>query len=205
MASDTGDAEIRSLEQVIEALEPLDAAARSRVLDYAFKRLGINGIEPAPVVGDPQLEAPSSIKELEAKTEGPADIRSLREEKQPKSANEMAAVVGYYLAEVAPAGERKTEIGTADIEKYFKQAQHRLPEAPSKTLRNAAAAGYFDSVERGLYTLNPVGHNLVAHSLPRAASSPPARKRRSNKSKGKTTRKAKSKSKASPKRSKRSA
>ncbi|HEY7949530.1 MAG TPA: hypothetical protein VID51_01715 [Solirubrobacterales bacterium] len=109
----------------------------------------------------------------------------------------MAAIVGYYLAEVAPESERKTELGTADIEKYFKQAQHRLPEAPGKTLPNAMAAGYFDSAGRGLYSLNPVGHNLVAHGLPRASSSAPPRKRRS---KGKRKATGSAKAKASPKR-----
>jgi hypothetical protein len=97
----------------------------------------------------------------------------------------MAAVVGYYLAELAPEAERKTEIGTSEVEKYFKLAQHQLPGAPEKTLRNAAAAGYFDSVSRGQYSLNPVGHNLVAHGLPRASASAGPKKRRSKPAKAK--------------------
>jgi hypothetical protein len=192
MSSDSGDAEIRAIEQVIGALDPLDADARERVLEYAFKRLGIDGmdgpqVQPNPII--PQVAPPSPI------LTGPSDIRALREEKKPKSANEMAAVVGYYLAEIAPASERKTEIGTPDIEKYFKQAQQRLPEAPGKTLPNALAAGYFDSAGRGLYSLNPVGFNLVAHGLPRESSSSPSPRRRSPKSKAK----GKGKSAAKPK------
>lgn len=179
MSSSSGDAEIRAIEQVIQALDPLESDARDRVLDYAFKRLGIAGMNPSPAPPRALAEKPSPPLEEAAPSARVADIRALREEKQPKSANEMAAVVGYYLAEVAPSGERKTEIGTPDIEKYFKQAQQRLPEAPSKTLQNAAAAGYFDSAGRGLYSLNPVGHNLVAHGLPREASAPQPRKRRS--------------------------
>jgi hypothetical protein len=177
MSSTSGDAEIRAIEQVIEALEPLENSARERVLEYAFKRLGIT--EPVPLpIPEKRLEDKVSLP-LDRPPQNPAtDIRSLREEKQPKSANDMAAVVGYYLAELAPEPERTTEIGTPEIEKYFKQAQHRLPEAPSKTLQNAAAAGYFDSASRGRYTLNPVGHNLVAHGLPRASSPTQPRKRR---------------------------
>lgn len=177
MSSTSGDAEIRAIEQVIQALDPLENDARDRVLDYAFKRLGIAQPDLSPVPAKPLAEEPAPPSEAAAPSA--RDIRTLREEKQPKSANEMAAVVGYYLAEVAPEAERKREIGTPDIEKYFKQAQHRLPEAPGKTLRNAAAAGYFDSAGRGLYSLNPVGHNLVAHGLPREASAPQPRKRRS--------------------------
>lgn len=197
MSSDSGDSEIRAIEQVISALEPLEEDARERVLEYAFKRLGIDAIDKppaqlAPIA--PQTAPPSPP------TIGPSDIRALREEKQPKSANEMAAVVGYYLAEVAPPSERKMEIGTPDIEKYFKQAQQKLPEAPGKTLPNAMAAGYFDSAGRGLYSLNPVGFNLVTHGLPRDPSATPSPRRRRTKSKAKAKAKTVSKRQKSPSR-----
>jgi hypothetical protein len=78
----------------------------------------------------------------------------------------MAVLVAYYLAEVAPANDRKATIGTDDINKYFKQADYPLPGRPRQTLFDAKAAGYLDSPSQGAYRLNPVGHNLVAHSLP---------------------------------------
>jgi hypothetical protein len=98
------------------------------------------------------------------------DIRSFGQEKSPRSANERVAVVGYYLSELAPADERKVEISAGDLTKYFKQAGFPLPGAARMTLVNAKNAGYLDAgAERGAYKLNPVGHNLVAHSLPAAA------------------------------------
>jgi len=42
----------------------------------------------------------------------------------------MAAVVAYYLSEVAPPDERRPEVATEDLEKYFKQAGHPLPGVP---------------------------------------------------------------------------
>jgi hypothetical protein len=39
---------------------------------------------------------------------GLADIRQLKEQKKPGSANEMAALVAYYLAEVAQGAEKNT-------------------------------------------------------------------------------------------------
>jgi hypothetical protein len=39
----------------------------------------------------------------------------------------MAAVVAYYLSEAAPQDERKEAVTTADIAKYFKQANYRVP------------------------------------------------------------------------------
>ena len=163
------DPEIRAIEAVVEVLEPLDPEARERVIEYTFRRLGI-GLARAP---QPAGSLPP-VERLPEPETGPAqvDIRSLRTQKTPRSANEMAALVGYYLAEAAPEGERKEIIGTADIEKYFKQAGHQLPQTPSYTLKNAAAAGYFDAVARGEYKLNPVGYNLVVHGLPRSGTGP---------------------------------
>jgi hypothetical protein len=82
----------------------------------------------------------------------------------------MAAVVAYYLSELAPPGERTETIGTAEVQKYFKQAGYPLPKVPRVTLANAAQAGYFDSAGTGQFRLNPVGYNLVVHSLPRKAA-----------------------------------
>jgi hypothetical protein len=102
---------------------------------------------------------------------GAPDIRTLREEKQPSSANEMAALVAYYVAEVATGEARQESVTASDLKKYFKQANYPLPKNLGQTLRNAAAAGYLEKAERGSYSLNPVGYNLVAHSLPRTSAS----------------------------------
>ena len=48
--------------------------------------------------------------------------RSLKEQKNPSSAREMACIVAYYLEHYAPVGERKNSISAEDITKYFKQA-----------------------------------------------------------------------------------
>jgi len=132
-----------------------------------------------------------------AKQEQLNDIRTLANAKQPKSANEMAAVVAYYLAELAPSDDRKGEITSAEINKYFKQANFPLPAAARHTLTNAKNAGYLDvGSGRGSYKLNPVGHNLVAHGLPSEDSSSTAPVRKTSpKKKRKTKPSSKKKSK----------
>jgi len=83
----------------------------------------------------------------------------------------MAAVVAFYLSELAPEPERKDFITTADIKRYFKLANFPLPKEPKYTLGNARQAGYFDPTsEAGSLRLNPVGYNLVAHRLPASAA-----------------------------------
>jgi hypothetical protein len=95
----------------------------------------------------------------------------------------MAAIVAYYLSEITGT---KDAIGTADIEKYFKQAAFKLPKKIQQTLPNAAAAGYFEAEGNGVYRLNPVGYNLVVHGLPRPHPvGEPRRKRRTKKSQNK--------------------
>lgn len=172
------DAELAAIQAVIDALEPLDAGSRDRVIAYAFDRLGLATPRAAQA---PTGVTPSEVREMPAFREqrlAATDVRALRAEKQPRSANEMAAIVGYYLAELAPNGERKSEITTDDIKEYFKQAGHPLPNVPRQTLNNAAAAGYFESLGGGRYRLNPVGHNLVAHNLPRSGQESSGTKRR---------------------------
>ena len=94
------------------------------------------------------------------------DIRTLKEQKSPKTASEMAALVAYYVSELAPLSERKNEIGTGDIERYsLKMAPFALPANPRYTLANAKNAGYLDNVGSGRYSLNPVGYNLVVHRM----------------------------------------
>jgi hypothetical protein len=67
-----------------------------------------------------------------------------------------------------------------DIKKYFVQANYELPTAPPRmTLVNAKNAGYLDAISNGQYRLNPVGHNLVVHKLPRNdGNAGPAKKKR---------------------------
>lgn len=168
------DAEVNAIKSVLDALSPLSPEARSSVLDYVLKRLGIAALSAnqaslsagsAPFVGETfgnlTEGAPSAVVHIE----------DLKAEKKPRSANEMAALVAYYLGNVAPEDKRKKSVNVKDIETYFKIAKFPLPQQIKMTLPNAKNAGYFDSAGEGEYRLNPVGYNLVAHSMPRGVSS----------------------------------
>jgi hypothetical protein len=162
--NDQSDPELSAIQTILSALTNLQVEQRQRVIDYVFQRLGLTTAQPAATQAvAPHMASPAAPASVIQRLN---DIRSLKEHKRPRSANEMAALVAYYLAELAPPGARKTEIGTEDITTYFKQANFPLPAVLRNTLVNAKAAGYFDSASHGLYKLNPVGHNLVAHGLP---------------------------------------
>jgi hypothetical protein len=170
-ATNSADRELAAISSILKALDGLDGESIQRVLDYVFGRLSIS--------------APRHVKAISGVTQHPISaepgpvrrisIRDLKEEKKPESSNQMAALVAYYLSEIADGPERKDAINTADLERYFKQASFKLPKSLPSTLPNATAAGYFDPTGSGLYKLNAVGYNLVAHGLPRANSTPPKR------------------------------
>jgi hypothetical protein len=163
------DRELAAIQAILAALTGLDTEARKRVVAYVFERLGLAVPTGQRSTVTPPAAPPAAPGGPTVETPAPRvmDIRSLKEQKRPRSAMEMAAVLAYYLGELAPPSERRTEITSQDVSKYFKQASYPLPGRPRKTLFDAKSAGYFDAGSgRGAYKLNPVGYNLVAHSLP---------------------------------------
>ncbi len=164
------DKELDAIGSIIGLLTPLDEAERSRVLEYVLKRLQMATVR-APAIS-PREVADSTT--AATTTRAVADIRTLTAEKQPRSANEMVALIAYYLSELAPEGERSDTVNAATIRRYFKMAGFPLPSVLRNVLPNAAAAGYLENVSRGEYRLNPVGYNLVVHGLPRSSGPGPA-------------------------------
>lgn len=174
MGEEIDDEELKAIKTVLDALTTLKPEARSNVIDYVFRRLGITG--PAVAASAPPLAAQPPSQAAVAPPAAPIDLRSLREQKQPKSANQMVAILAYYLANLAPADQRRDHIVSDDIKKYFPQANFELPiGSHSQILVNAKNAGYLDVLGTGQYRLNPVGHNLVTHKLPRGQGSVPSR------------------------------
>jgi len=171
--------ELNAIETITDILRSLDKTAQQRVLQYAMQHLGLE-IGQAYLLKQDLRDNRGFKKEPmdQYEQQQVVDIRSLRDQKQPASDMEMAAIVAYYLSELVPEENRKDVIATEDIKTYFKQAGHPLPKGPQFTLVNAKSAGYFESAGHGKYKLNPVGHNLVVHGLPRADSERSQRPRR---------------------------
>lgn len=166
--SEPVDQEIAAIKAVLSALGPLSEKARVSVLEYVIKRLELpagSGLQTSP------LQPHQTHQDLTSNEKPPAHIKDFKNQKKPRSANEMAAIVAYYLSNLASEKNRKATINQKDIEIYFKIAEFPLPEQVRVTLVNAKNAGYFDSAGNGEYRLNAVGHNLVVHSMPRGSGS----------------------------------
>jgi len=164
------DKELSAISAILNALEGLQGDSIQRVLDYVFERLSISrGPQTVSTFGG--MPFPPSVSSEPAGDNRRVSIRDLKDEKKPDSSNQMAAIVAYYLSELAPPGERQDSVAASDLSKYYKQAKFHLSSALHKTLPNAARAGYFDQIGPGRYRLNPVGYNLVVHNLPRIEGS----------------------------------
>lgn len=165
----------QAIDQIISALEALDQDARLTAISAAGKHLKIhmpsNDEDDASAAADveskdDELASDATLHRPTKHVARQIDIRSLKGEKSPDSAKQMACLVAYYLQELAPKDDRKQTISTQDIEKYFKQAGFKLPKRLEQVLVDAKASGYFESAGRGGYKLNAVGYNLVVHGLP---------------------------------------
>ncbi|WP_426423749.1 hypothetical protein [Bradyrhizobium genosp. A] len=171
---------VEAIGKLIEVLQPLSPETRANVLQFVFKALNITMAGEAPAAPAapaftpaPPGAAPAHISAPVRQPPAPpagalTDLRSLKEQKQPKTVNQMVAIMAYYLAHLAPDGERRDHITPVDIARYFPQAGFELPTGPpAQTLLNAKNGGYLEQIATGQYKLNPVGHNLVTHRLPR--------------------------------------
>jgi hypothetical protein len=183
------EAEVDAIGSIFKALSKLDASGRKIVLDYVLSRLEVDQGVVKPVKVKKAAKAAKAIKVVAKppvkrgrKAKGkrgrpkliisvPAsagNLKKLVKQKKPKSAIEMATLLSYYLANVAPQAERKQKIGTKDIEAYFKAGGYKLPSKPQFTLPNTKNAGYLDNVGSGEYKLSQKGLNLIL-SLPKGA------------------------------------
>jgi hypothetical protein len=93
------------------------------------------------------------------------DIRTFIAEKKPQSDIQFAAAVAYYYQFVAPPDKHKGAIGKEDLLTACREANYRRVDTKN-TFNNAHNAGLLDRVDRGMFSINNVGENLVAMTLP---------------------------------------
>jgi len=163
------DKELAAIKAILEALSPLDSAQKQSTMLYVLGRLNLSSLTAHEQKKTGQTTPLLLAREQDVvPVPRPAevtDIRTLKEEKTPTSAVQMAVLVAYYLSRIVPPEERLEAIGTAEIDKYFDQAKYPLPKSSAVLLVDAKKAGYMESTQRGKYKLNPVGYNLAVHGM----------------------------------------
>ncbi len=182
--------DLEAVRAVAEALQPFDSETQARIVRWACERVGL--AVPRATTGTAGPQPPDRGAEPPIRDDGPrsgaTDVKSFVQEKQPKSDAQFAATVAYFYAFEARDDERQDALTPAMLLDACRKAGRPRPPRPDQTLRNAKAAGYFDSVGRGAFKLNSVGENLVAMVLP-DGSAPGGGDRGKNASRKKTAKK----------------
>jgi len=192
--SGTAADEFDALRTIVKTLEAFGAEDQGRILRWTAEKLGLS---LAPHAGSPAAPAmpATSSQPVTPPAGGAKDIKSFVAQKKPKNDTQFAAVVAYFYR--FEAGDKKEAITQADLLEACRMANYPRPPAPGQTLRNAVNAGLLDKAERGAFSVNSVGENLVAVTLPgdgvalgNAAPKPRARRNRGRAGKKAATKKA---------------
>lgn len=170
---------------IFDQLKDLPAERQQRVLRWIAESLGVApGSSAPPTQGTVLPTPPATSFAPAAGGTGATDIKTFIAAKAPKSDNQFAAAVAYFYRFEAPPVQRRDSINGDALQEAARLAGRKRLANPRVTLNNAKAAGYLDGAAPGEFTINSVGENLVAMTLPGGAETV-AKKKSGAKARGK--------------------
>lgn len=181
--------DLEAVRTVLEALKSFDARDQERIIRWVREKLGLPSSPQEPIPPTtitPRLQPPQPTIPGH-----PSDIKTFVSQKNPASDNQLAATVAYYYRFEAPEAERKDSISGDDLQEACRRAGRPRLKNPGQTLRNAHSVGLLDKTERGSFSINTVGENLVAMTLPGGEIPSAARRKRTPKKQKPSTARAK--------------
>jgi hypothetical protein len=173
--------DLEAVRIIVDTLKEFSPIEQERIIRWAKEKLGLGADIPIQTIpkSEQQPNIPPTLS-ISTNTLG-LDIKTFVLSKAPKSGNQFAATVAYYYKFEAPANERKDSIVGSDLQEACRLAGRERLIDPGQTLRDALKSGLLDRAERGSYSINTVGENLVAMTLPVNAISSQPKKLRSKK------------------------
>ena len=165
--------DLDAVRKIVDALGTFDPADQERILRWAREKVGLQTAPPAQ--SHAASQTPSAAPKISEPTPthaggGHTDIKSFIAAKKPASDNQFAAAVAYYYRFEAPAGERKDAVTADDLQEACRKAGRDRLRKPIVTLHHAHNMGLLDKAGRGEFSINTVGENLVAMTLPQGAA-----------------------------------
>jgi hypothetical protein len=162
---------------IVDALDEFQGEDQERIIRWAREKLKLPGtaLSSTPSLTTQLPHQPNASALPGAPTS--KDLRTFVSEKAPASDVQFAATVAFYYHFDAPPDERKNTITAADLKEACRLVNRKRLNNPLTTLNNARQLGLLDSAGRGLFTLNSVGENLVAMTLPSASENATPRTR----------------------------
>jgi len=168
--------DLDALRMVIEAVKGFGPDDQQRIFRWAAEKLALpqpfgpaaaraahvhQAITPTPT---PPVHLSASVLPTGTTAK---DIKSFVSAKNPRSDVQFAATVAFYFQFEAPQSERKDSITRDDLQDACRKSGRDRLKNPGQTLRNAHHLGLLDkAAETGHFSVNTVGENLVAMTLP---------------------------------------
>jgi hypothetical protein len=182
--------DLEAVRTIAAALSGFSPEEQERILRWVREKIGLAPaarIVPDARIPQPAFPAvPTRPVDISASPQAPAstkDVKSFVSDKNPRSDVQFAATIAYFQRFEAPPEQRKNEIDAATLQEACRLAGRARLKNPLMTLNNAKKMGLLDSgSEKGRFTINTVGENLVAMTLPGQADAS-ARGNRPKKSK----------------------
>lgn len=157
--------DLEALRIIIQTLEKFENPDRERILRWTQEKLGITTINKSVA---PQIDLSKQFAVPVEHIPGgkTTDIKAFVLAKNPVTDNQYAATIAYYYRFEAPEDQRKESITPTDLLDACRKTGRKRFKTPAQTLLNAHNAGILDKAGYGAYSLNTVGENLVAMTLP---------------------------------------
>jgi hypothetical protein len=160
--------DLDAVRSIVEILQPFAGAEQERILRWVREKCNLvaeaSGTPKVPSRDvDTAASLPSSVIGQRR------DLRMFVDSKAPGSDGQFAATVAYFFRFESDESQRKQAITADDLLEACRVAgRARLPN-PGQTLRNAHRDGLLSRSDRGTFSINAVGENLVAMALPATA------------------------------------
>jgi hypothetical protein len=179
---------------IVDALSGLKPNEQQRAFRWAAEKLNLSqppnlvqpGNLPSSAQTPPHSQTPATTPTTVSTPTASANIKTFVHEKKPRNDVQYAAAVAYYHRFEAPQAERKEEINQDDLQEATRKTGRERFKYPYQTLSNAHKLGLLDrGSEKGMFTINTVGENLVAMTLPDGTSTAKPPRKRPNRAAGK--------------------
>jgi hypothetical protein len=179
--------DLEAVRTVVEAVKDFKSEEQQRIFRWVAEKLGL----PQPFVAAAHSASPAQLPPAETivtappgyptqlPTTGAVDIKTFILTKKPRNDVQFAATVAYYYRFESPQAERKDAIDQEVLQDATRRASRDRFSNPLTTLNNAHRLGLLDrGAEKGTFTINTVGENLVAMTLPDVAANAKSAKKR---------------------------
>jgi hypothetical protein len=162
--------DLDAVRTLVSTLERFEAEQQERIIRWAREKLGLpsdTGAAPQDQTWSGQGHTSQTQPTTHQDGQHSQDIKTFIAAKNPQSDNQFAATVAYFYRFEAPQSKRKDMIAAEDLQDACRMTGRPRLKNPGQTLRNAHGVGLLDkSGDPGAFTINTVGENLVAMTLP---------------------------------------